>query len=190
VVPPELLDERTLDWLSHNHIIDQGGYSRSAITCCKPPFAGPAQVLAYLARYTHRVAIANERLVALEDGRVRFRWRDYADGDRVKVMELDANEFIRRFLLHIVPTRFMRIRYFGLLANRGRAAKLARCRALLAHPAPPSPTSAESVRAVMLRVTGIDIELCPVCHHGRLRRVESLPPTREGRTPVPVWDTS
>ena len=154
------------------------------VVYCKPPFAGPAQVLAYLGRYTHRVAIANERLVVLEDGIVRFRWRDYADGDRVKVMELDADEFLRRFLLHIVPDGFVRIRYFGLLANRGRTAKLAHCRALLAQAAPPPPAPAESVRAVMLRVTGIDIDLCPVCHQGSLRRVECLLPV-----PSP-WDTS
>ncbi len=105
-------------------------------------------------------------------------------------MDLNADEFIRRFLLHIVPDGFVRIRYFGLLANRGRVAKLARCRALLAHPAPPPPTPAESVRTVMLRVTGIDIELCPVCQQGRFRRVESLPPAWERRTSVPAWDTS
>jgi hypothetical protein len=159
------------------------------VVYCKPPFAGPAQVLAYLGRYTHRVAISNERLVALAEGLVRFCWRDHADGDRVKVMALDTDELIRRFLLHVVPDGFVRIRYFGLLANRGRTAKLARCRALLAYPAPP-PASAESVRAVMLRLTGIDIELCPVCQQGRLRRIEILRPARERRDPAPTWDTS
>src|SRR5207247_787921 len=82
----------------------------------------PEHVLAYLGRYTHRVALSNDRLVAVADGRVRFRWRDYADGDRVKLMELDIDEFLRRFLLHIVPDGFVRIRHFGLLANRRRAA--------------------------------------------------------------------
>jgi hypothetical protein len=96
-------------------------------------------VLAYLDRYTHRVAISNERLVGLAAGRVRFRWRDYADGDRVKLMELEAEEFLRRFLLHVVPDGFVRIRHFGLLATRTRKAKLARCRALLAQPGPPAP---------------------------------------------------
>lgn len=157
---------------------------------CKPPFAGPQQVLAYLGRYTHRVASSNERLVALEDGLVRFRWRDYADGDRVKLMELEAEEFLRRFLLHVVPDGFVRIRHFGLLANRTRKAKLARCRALLAHPEPPPPAPPEPARAVMLRVTGIDIELCPVCHQGRLRRIAILLPAQGHRDPAPAWDTS
>ena len=120
------------------------------VVYCKPPFAGPEHVLAYLGRYTHRVALSNDRLVAVTDGRVRFRWRDYADGDRVKLMELDVDEFLRRFLLHVVPDGFVRIRHFGLLANRRRAAALAQCRVLLAHrrrrlraagvrPRPPAP---------------------------------------------------
>src|SRR6266498_2642725 len=96
---------------------------RSAwVVYCKPPFAGPDHVLAYLGRYTHRVALSNDRLLALADGRVRFRWRDYADGDRVKIMELEVDEFLRRFLLHVVPDGFVRLRHFGLLANRPRAA--------------------------------------------------------------------
>ena len=149
----------------------------------KPPFAGPEHVLAYLSRYTHRVALSNERLVALADGRVRFRWRDYADGDRVKVMELEVDEFLRRFLLHVVPDGFVRIRHFGLLANRHRTAKLAQCRALLAQPTPP-PAPPESVRALMLRLTGIDIERCPSCQQGALRQLEVLRPA-----PL-IWDTS
>jgi Putative transposase/Transposase zinc-binding domain len=149
----------------------------------KPPFAGPEHVLAYLGRYTHRVAISNERLVALADGRVRFRWRDSADGDRVKVMELEADEFLRRFLLHVVPDGFVRIRHFGLLANRRRAAALAQCRALLAQPAPPAGPP-ESARALMRRLTGIDIERCPSCQQGVLRPLEVLRPA-----PL-VWDTS
>ena len=140
-------------------------------------------MLAYLGRYTHRVAISNDRLLAVADGRVRFRWRDYADGDRVKVMDLDVDEFLRRFLLHVVPDGFVRIRHFGLLANRLRAAHLARCRALLAQPAPPAEPP-ESVRALMLRVTGLDIERCPTCQEGQLRPVERLAPT------PPAWDTS
>jgi hypothetical protein len=154
------------------------------VVYCKAPFAGPEQVLAYLGRYTHRVAISNQRLIALADGRVRFRWRDYADGDRVKVMELDAAEFLRRFLLHVVPDGFVRIRHFGLLANRHRAAKLAQCRALLAQPPPPPPAPPESAQALMLRVTGLDIERCPVCQQGQLRQVERLAPA------PPAWDTS
>ena len=91
----------------------------------KPPFGGPEQVLKYLARYTHRVAISNQRIVSLEDGRVCFRYKDYARGNRQKMMTLQAKEFIRRFLLHVLPSGFMRIRYYGFLANRHRQEKLA-----------------------------------------------------------------
>ena len=97
----------------------------------KPPFGGPEQVLKYLARYTHRVAISNRRLLSMEDGRVSFEYKDYADGNQVKVMTLAATEFIRRFLLHILPSGFVRIRQFGFLANRARRKKLASCRVLL-----------------------------------------------------------
>lgn len=153
------------------------------VVYCKPPFAGPEHVLAYLGRYTHRVALSNDRLLAVADGRVRFRWRDYADGDRVKVMALDVDEFLRRFLLHIVPDGFVRIRHFGLLANRRRAAALAQCRTLLAQP-PPPPDPPESVRDLMVRVTGLDIARCPVCQQGLLRQVDVLPPAPT------AWDTS
>ena len=140
-------------------------------------------MLAYLGRYTHRVALSNDRLVALADGRVRFRWRDYADGDRIKLMELDIDEFLRRFLLHVVPDGFVRIRHFGLLANRRRTAALAQCRVLLTQPPPPV-EQPESVRDLMLRITGLDIERCPVCQQGRLQQVERLPPAPA------AWDTS
>jgi len=153
------------------------------VVYCKPPFAGPEHVLAYLGRYTHRVALSNDRLLAVLDGRVRFRWRDYADGDRVKVMELEVDEFLRRFLLHVVPDGFVRIRHFGLLANRRRAAALAQCRVLLRQPPPPVELP-ETVRDLMLRVTGLDIERCPVCQQGLLRQVERLAPAPA------AWDNS
>src|SRR5229473_4335208 len=105
----------------------------------KPPFGGPRRVLKYLARYTHRVAISNHRLRALENGRVSFDWKDYADHSRTKTMSLDAVEFIRRFLLHVLPSGLVRIRHFGFLANRVRRQKLMQCRALLAASAPPIP---------------------------------------------------
>ena len=100
----------------------------------KPPFGGPQQVLAYLARYTHRVAIANSRLVSITDTDVAFRWKDYRHHDNSKVMTLAADEFIRRFLLHTLPDGFHRIRHYGFLANGHRAAKLVLCRKLLAVP--------------------------------------------------------
>jgi Putative transposase/Transposase zinc-binding domain len=160
------------------------------VVYAKRPFGGPTQVLDYLGRYTHRVALSNERLVRHADGVVHFRWRDYADGDRVKVMALLADEFIRRFLLHVVPDGFVRIRHFGFLANRTRHAKLARCRALLGVSPSPAEAPSESVATIMLRLTGLDIERCPVCAQGRLRVTEILAPA-PARTPrVPGLDTS
>jgi hypothetical protein len=102
----------------------------------KRPFGGPEQVLQYLGRYTHRVAIANHRLIDCVEGKVRFHWKDYRHESRQKVMSLDADEFMRRFLLHVLPSGFQRIRHYGFLANRCRLAKLTRCRQLLAAPAP------------------------------------------------------
>ncbi len=170
LAPPE----RFRAWLAHLRQHDWVVYA-------KPPFAGPEQVLQYLGRYTHRVAISNDRLVDLRDGVVRFCWKDSRDGRRVKVMALEADEFIRRFLLHVVPEHFVRIRHFGFLANRTRAAKLERCRDLLAHRPEPSPPIPESVSALMLRLTGIDIARCHVCGRGRVYRVEILLPTATRR---------
>ena len=112
--------------------------SRPWVVYAKPPFGGPACVLKYLSRYTHRVAIANRRLVFVGDGVVRFTYKDYAGGDRHKEMTLRADEFLRRFLLHVAPRGFMRIRHYGLLANCHRGQKLARCREILGVAAPPS----------------------------------------------------
>jgi len=102
------------------------------VVYAKRPFGGPEQVLKYLARYTHRVAISNRRLLSLEDGRVTFEWKDYADGNQIKMMTFEAVEFIRRFLLHVLPSGFVRIWHFGFLANRVRKEKLALCRSLRA----------------------------------------------------------
>ena len=104
----------------------------------KRPFAGPAQVLDYVGRYTHRVAISNNRLISMDDGKVSFRWKDYRDSSRQKTMTLKAGEFIRRFLIHVLPDGFHRIRYYGFLGNRHRAGKLTRCRELLGMSSPGS----------------------------------------------------
>jgi len=157
------------------------------VVYAKPPFGGPTQVLEYLGRYTHRVAISNDRLVSGDAGQVRFRWKDYARGNRVRTMTLAADEFLRRFLLHVLPAGFVRIRHFGLLANRGHAAKLARCRALLAARPLTAPAGPEPVATLMLRLTGVDIGQCPVCQAGRLRLVAVFHP---GQIPAPALDTS
>jgi len=132
------------------------------VVYAKRPFAGPEQVLAYLGRYTHRVAIANSRLVALDDGRVSFHWKDYRHHDKRKLMTLDAEEFLRRFLLHALPNGFHRIRHYGFLANRQREAKLALCRRLLAAEPPPAPVRLD-YRERMRQLTGRDLERCARC---------------------------
>src|SRR6202047_215963 len=110
------------------------------VVYAKRPFAGPAQVLDYVGRYTHRVAISNNRLLSMDNGKVRFRWKDYRDGNRQKTMTLDGGEFIRRFLIHVLPDGFHRIRYYGFLRNCHRTRQLARCRAPLGiAPAAPTP---------------------------------------------------
>jgi hypothetical protein len=154
-------------------LIDQS-VQKEWVVYAKPPFGGPAQVLKYLARYTHRVAIANGRLLRLEDGKVTFRWKDYAHGSRQSTMTLDATEFIRRFLLHVLPSGFVRIRYYGFLANRFRAENLARCRKLLSlrlSAEDPTPQSRETVDAPSAEK---DVARCPLCKQGHMRIVEEL----------------
>jgi hypothetical protein len=129
----------------------------------KRPFGGPQQVLEYLGRYTHRVAIANSRLLGCENGRVRFRWKDYRADNKSKVMTLDADEFIRRFLLHVLPKGFRRIRHFGFLANACRAGKLPAIRAALRAPEPAPTVEPADYRERYAILTGHRIDLCPVC---------------------------
>lgn len=109
------------------------------VVYAKPPFGGPEHVLHYLARYTHRVAISNHRLIQLADGQVTFRWKDYAHGNKKRKMTISANEFLQRFMLHVLPKGFVRIRFFGFLAHRRRAL-LPHCQQLLAA-VPPTPHS-------------------------------------------------
>ena len=143
-------------------------YANEWVVYAKRPFAGPAQVLDYVGRYTHRVAISNNRLVSLDGGEVRFRWKDYRDGNRQKTMTLEGGEFIRRFLIHVLPDGFHRIRYYGFLGNSHRARKLARCRELL-EMAPtgsavdPQPADYRDRYAAL---TGRSLRECPHCHTG------------------------
>jgi Putative transposase/Transposase zinc-binding domain len=162
------------------------------VVYAKPPFGGPEHVLGYLGRYTHRVAIANTRLIRIENSAVSFRWKDYRHHDRFKVMTLDADEFIRRFLLHVVPDGFQRIRHYGLLGNRSRASKLARCRQLLDAPPPPPPVLATLAdpHDRYEALTGRSLRVCPVCAVGVMQRIGILPAT-VGRAPPVFWaDTS
>ena len=154
----------------------------------KAPFGGPARVLDYLGRYTHRVAISNDRLVSIDDGTVRFRWKDYRQQHRWKTMTLPAAEFIRRFLLHTLPPGFHRIRHFGLLAGPRRQQQLAQCRQLLGQtaadpPATPPPDYRDRFEAL----TGRSLRTCPACARGTMETVETIPP---GGQPRPPDDTS
>jgi len=152
------------------------------VVYAKRPFAGPEQVLAYLGRYTHRVAIANSRLAHIAEGHVSFTWKDYRSAGKTKVMTLAAEEFMRRFLLHAVPDGFHRIRHLGFLANGHRAAKLALCRALLAAPTP-EPAPSETYRERHHRLTGHDLDVCPDCG-GAMRERGPLPRPPPPRGPL------
>ena len=158
------------------------------IVFAKRPFAGPAPILDYLGRYTHRVAIANGRLLDCRDGRVSFRWKDYRAQNKCKAMTLDADEFIRRFLMHVLPKGFRRIRHFGFLANARRAEKLARIRVALACPEPERPAEPENYRERCAQLTGKRIDICPFCG-GHMIDVGSWP-RRSPPRPTPRCDTS
>jgi hypothetical protein len=145
------------------------------VVYAKPPFAGPQQVLDYVGRYTHRVAISNHRLIDMENGQIRFLWKDYRD-QKGKTMSLSADEFIRRFLLHVLPARFQRIRYYGFLGNRYREEKLTLCRRLLDMP-PPETSAAQPHPDYQDRyeiLTGHSLRHCPVCRSGHMRVIEIL----------------
>jgi hypothetical protein len=162
-------------------------YDQKWVVYCKPPFDGARGVLQYLGRYTHRIAISNHRILTIRDGTVSFVWRDYADHNRQKTMTLKADEFIRRFLLHVLPSRYVRIRHYGLLANRNRKDAIPSCREFLG--------SVESVtqekgrretwQEQFLRICGIDVTACPVCKEGRMCRTEILLPYRCNGPPEP-----
>jgi len=143
-------------------------YQKEWIVYCKPPFKNAACVVEYLGRYTHRVAISNNRILKAENGMVIFKWRDYKDSSKWKVMALPADEFIRRFLIHILPPGFMKIRHYGLLANRGKAVRLNLCKLLTHTPLTKrvTPTTVE----LIFKLTGKDISICPRCGSSKLSR--------------------
>lgn len=154
----------------------------------KAPMAGPEQVLRYLGRYTHRIAIGNERLLALQGGKVTFRYRDRRRGNVTRAMTVGALDFVRRFLLHVLPRGFVRVRHFGLQANCRRRQRIAHVRQLLDQPAPPvaSPPPRESWQDLFRRLTGRDPMRCPFCEDGTLRIAANIPasiPSLCGRGP-------
>jgi len=150
------------------------------VVYARPPWGGPATVLKYLARYTHRAAISNRRLVSLTDGRVTFGWKDYAHGGKRGTMTLEAVEFVRRFLTHVLPTGFVRVRHYGLLANRHRREKLARCRELLGMAVTPqadtASTDPDPVTPPAPEVAVTPTRACPRCGAGRMVVVAEFPP--------------
>ena len=143
-------------------------YRKEWVVYCKPPFKTPAHVVEYLGRYTHRVAISNQRILRADDEKVTFRWRDYRDGNRQKEMTLTADEFIRRFLMHVMPKGFTRIRHYGVLSSRNRNTKLSLCRTLTKTKCilVPKLSAVELFR----QLTGKDFTVCPSCGVGHLMR--------------------
>jgi len=155
-------------------------YRKKWVVYCKPPFDGAKGVLQYLGRYTHRIAISNNRILTIRDGNVSFLWRDYADDNQQKTMTLKTDEFIRRFLLHVLPARYVRIRHFGLLANRNRKNNITLCRKILGGG---KTVTKENVRQEtwqeqLLRICGVDVTACPICQKGKMSRVALLLPYR------------
>jgi hypothetical protein len=156
--------------------------SKQWITYSKQPFGGPEQVLEYLGRYTHRVAITNNRITTIDGGSVTFNYRDRSDDDKVKEVVITAKEFIRRFLLHVLPSGFVKIRYFGFLAHANKKACIPLLRQLINPNAEFAEKLTETVEAMMLRLTGTDVSLCPDCGEGTMVYL--------GELPGPLRDTS
>src|SRR5271166_5428258 len=169
---------------AHRHLHEPAAFRRYLaavrniewVVYAKPPFAGPRQVLDYVGRYTHRVAISNNRMVSIDAGKVSFHWRDYRDGNRQKTMTLQPGEFIRRFLIHVLPDGFHRIRYYGFLGNCHRARKIERCRELL-RMAPPVPEAdpPADYRGRYEALTGRSLRECPHCRTGIMAVIETIP---------------
>lgn len=162
VLPPHIAPDRT----AFDLLLARASKT-DWVTYLKPPFGGPEHVLAYLAAYTHRVAISNRRILAFDGDRVTFAYRDSRSGNAQKSMELPATEFLHRFLLHVVPPRFTRIRYYGFLSNRDRAANIAQARALIG-----------STRKLRPRDPAPDLRLCPQCHNGTMSIRSRIDPQR------------
>ena len=154
----------------YNELI-QSMYSKEWIVYCKEPFKNAESVIQYLGRYTHRVALSNERIIKIEDNKVRFKWRDYKDNNKMKEMTVTIEEFIRRFLIHILPPRFMKIRHYGLLGNRNKKTKLAECKKLT------NTANLEkleiSTLEILKKTLGVDFNLCPICKKGHLLSPDS-----------------
>lgn len=155
-----------------------GLYHQAWVVYCKPPLKRPEKVMDYLGRYTHRVALSNERLAKLEANQVTFRWRDSADHNKIKRMTLDVFEFIRRFLLHVLPDQFVKIRYYGILSHRNRKTKLLRCRKILGVLTDQEQGQITTWEDLLYRLTGIDPRVCSSCGKGTMIQRNILLPWR------------
>jgi len=144
-------------------------YQKNWVTYCKPPFENAAKVVKYLGRYTHRIAISNNRVLKLENGFVTFNWRDYADGNKVKEMTITADEFIRRFMMHVLPTGFRKIRHYGLLAPRDKSARIVLCKKLTNTPMA-SDCVLRKPLEILRDILGDKFNICPRCGIGHLMR--------------------
>ncbi len=153
-------------------------YHQAWVVYCKPPLKHPEKVVDYLGRYTHRVALSNDRLVKLEGTKVTFQWRDSADNDKIKWLTLEAFEFIRRFLLHVLPNQFVKIRYYGILSHRSRKGKFLRSKKLLGVliPEPSKEVLKETWQDLLTRITGVDPRVCPYCGKSKMIQRETLSP--------------
>ena len=148
-------------------------YQKEWVTYCKPPFKNAAKVVRYLGRYTHRVAITNNRIVKLEDGYVTFNWRDYSDDNKIKTMTVTAEEFIRRFFLHILPSGFRKIRHYGILASRDKSIRIALCRKLM-NTLVSTITALRKPLEILQEIFGTQFNLCPRCGVGHLIRASPI----------------
>ena len=171
----------------HSRTVSGAAASRKKwVVYSKPPLAGANQVIDYLSRYTNRIAISNERFVKLADGKVTFQWRDRAHGNQSKFMTLGAPQFLRRFLLHVLPRGLMRIRHYGFLSNSVRKRQITRCRQLLDVPqkvVDPCPEdSAPTWQELLLRLTGRDVNKCPQCKTGQMETSMEISPS------LPPWE--
>ena len=166
----KLPDEQNVDQLL-DHLM-----KKDWVVYSKKPFAGPEKLLDYLGRYTHKIAISNNRILGCDQKTVTFKWRDYADNGKVKIMKLHPDEFMRRFLQHVVPGRFMRIRFFGFLSNACKAKNIETIRRDLsyAQSVDDEEKREKNIQEMMLILTGTDISLCPFCKKGHLHRIEEI----------------
>jgi hypothetical protein len=149
-------------------------WKKDWVIYAKEPFGSPEQVVKYLGRYTHRIAISNNRIVSLNDGQVTFRWKDYADGNKQKTMTIDASEFLRRYFLHVLPDGFTRIRYYGLLSNGKKNENLIKCFKLLRIKYEKKQNESHDIATIMQLIFGIDVTLCPKCKNGHCKQYKEI----------------